>query len=239
MAQDTTIWVVAAVPAELRLLLAELDARPAEPLAGGETWMATLPGVAVRLAPVGVGLAAAAGRLGGLMALRPADEVIMVGSAGALPGSGLRIGDAVVVVDETLAELGLITAPGAADAAALGLRSLIQTLPLDAQLADRLAGSVGGEGRVVKGSSLTVLGLPGDETQAGERAGRFPGRLVENMEGFALAQVARALGQRAAEVRGVSNMAGARDKAAWDLNAANRAAQAVALTHLRRRSDQA
>jgi len=43
---------------------------------------------------------------------------------------------------------------------------------------------------------------------------------IESMEGAAAAQVADRLGLPFAEVRGVSNLVGERDKRAWDLRSA-------------------
>jgi nucleoside phosphorylase len=55
------------------------------------------------------------------------------------------------------------------------------------------------------------------------------------MEGFALALAGDRFRIKVGEIRGVSNVAGIRDKTTWDLDLANQQAQAAVLTYLRRR----
>ncbi|MEW6351721.1 MAG: hypothetical protein AB1646_21955 [Thermodesulfobacteriota bacterium] len=337
--------MVASVKAELSLLEAELEALPAGEICGRGLFRVSLGKASIWLCEVGIGITSAALALGALMSeLRP-DRVIMVGSAGALPGSGLHLGDVVAVTSETLAELGLCSGPGIGHAEALGLPSLEQEVPLDAEFAralqspalqtapdltlplpvpsrerkrnppplageERERGSTsassipqtarsatlgdepsagggtgpypdtgrafpsrsghtqpgqidsadlpartaavpdstapdpaggrrcGGEpspavrGRTVAGRCLTVVGVSADESTARARAARF-GTIAENMEGYALAVACRRFGVPGAEVRGISNQAGIRDKSAWNLELANERAQLTVLNYLR------
>jgi futalosine hydrolase len=73
--------------------------------------------------------------------------------------------------------------------------------------------------RVHYGPSLTVSMASGDTRTADTRFRRH-GALAENMEGSAIAQTCLLFDVPFLEFRGISNMAGVRDKAQWDLGAA-------------------
>jgi futalosine hydrolase len=73
--------------------------------------------------------------------------------------------------------------------------------------------------RIQYGPSLTVGMVSGDAQTAAERSRRY-GVLAENMEGSAVAQTCLLFDVPFLELRGISNMAGVRDKASWELAAA-------------------
>lgn len=73
--------------------------------------------------------------------------------------------------------------------------------------------------RVQYGPGLTVGMASGDIHTADARFRRFRA-LAENMEGSAIAQTCLLFDVPFLEFRGISNMAGVRDKAGWDLGAA-------------------
>ena len=78
------------------------------------------------------------------------------------------------------------------------------------------------KGRVFKiqyGPNVTVGMVSGDIQTAAARALSY-GALAENMEGSAIAQTCLLFDVPFLELRGISNMAGVRDKAEWDLGAA-------------------
>jgi len=83
---------------------------------------------------------------------------------------------------------------------------------LAAELPDCLAGQVG----MVATASASL-------EQAGARHGRYPEVLVEDMESHAVGLVASQAGAPLTVVRAVSNVAGDRDKARWDLSGSLRA----------------
>lgn len=225
-------WIVASCEAELTQLKTELDAGPAGTIAGNPYLVGHVRDTVVYLGVVGVGVVSAAVALAAFLATVPADSAIMVGSAGALPDSGLEVGDVAVASSETLAELGLCSGRGVADANALNL-GLEQTVALDARLFEGLLAAAGELSRARSGPFLSVVGVSDSVAQAKERRDRFAA-LVENMEGYALALASRRFGIPVGEVRGVSNVAGVRNKAAWNLDLANRQAQAAAVHFLRR-----
>jgi futalosine hydrolase len=230
---DVTVWVVAALEDEIALLVAELEARFQGRPGGCTHHMASVGQRQVRLAAVGAGVASAALNLGRLVAVGLPEAAIMVGSAGALPGSDLGVGDLVGADEEILAELGVLVDVGQGEAGQMGLADLVQAVPLDRSLTSEVIAATVSLGPVRRGSLLTVVGVSARPEQAEARARRFRA-LAENMEGYALALAGRRFGFPTAEIRGISNDAGDRDKSRWDLTAARERAQLAVLEYLKR-----
>jgi futalosine hydrolase len=228
-----TTWIVAALDSELTELKAELHALPFRDVPRHPCYCGRIGRAKVYLAAVGVGVVSAALSLADLSATIGADRIIMVGSGGALPGSELNVGDLAVASSEILSELGVCVDQGIGDVQSLALPGLSQEVPLDRRMADTLLGSAAKHARVRVGSFLSVVGVSADAGQAEARAHKFQA-LVENMEGYALALAGQRLNIPVGEVRAISNMAGIRDKSAWDLPLANKRAQATVLTFLGR-----
>jgi futalosine hydrolase len=229
-----SVWVVAALEQELGLLVAALDARDETPWDHSPHHVAAVGADLVRLVALGAGVVSAALTLGRLAALGLPEAAIMVGSAGALPGSGCGMGDLVAADEEILAELGVLAGPGQGDAGQMSLAGLVQRVALDRSLVDEVMAAVELAARMRRGSLLTVVGVSAEPEQAEARARGFQA-LAENMEGYALALAGRCFGFRTAEIRGISNRAGDRDKSRWDLNAAQERAQLAVLEYLKRR----
>ena len=232
--RDRDLWVVAALEQELALLLAELDAKAEHPPGRYPHYVGAVGPSLVRLVALGVGVVSAALNLGRLAALGLPEAAIMVGSAGALPGSGCGMGDLVAADEEILAELGLLVGPGQGDVGEMGLAGLVQKVALDPSLVDEVTAAAESAARVRRGNLLTVVGVSAQPEQAEARARRFQA-LAENMEGYALALAGRCFGFRTAEIRGISNRAGDRDKSRWDLSTAQERAQLAVLKYLKRR----
>jgi futalosine hydrolase len=228
------VWVVAALAQELALLVAELEANLESPPGSCPQYVAAVGTTRVRLVALGVGVVSAALNLGRLAGLGLPEAAIMVGSAGAFPGSGCGTGDVVVAEEEILAELGVLVGPGLGDAEEMGLAGLVQKVALDRFLVDEVTVAAEPAARVRRGSLLTVVGVSAQAEQAEARARRFQA-LAENMEGYALALAGRCFGFRTAEIRGISNRAGDRDKSRWDLTTAQKRAQLAVLNYLKRR----
>jgi futalosine hydrolase len=225
-------WIVASSEPELALIRKAADARPAGNADGFPSYIGTLNGEPIGLGIVGVGIVSAALAIGGFLATGEVSQMIMVGSAGAFPGSELDAGDVAIASSETLAELGVCAGRGLGDATALSFLGLEQTLTLDERLAREMAHAGEGTFFVRTGPFLSVTGVSDSEEQAAARAARFQ-TLVENMEGYALALAGQRAGVPVVEVRGVSNRAGIRDKATWNLELANARAQEVVLAFCR------
>lgn len=232
------LWIVASMEAELSLLLEATGARLKGRVGGFPWFSGTLGDRDVNLGVTGVGVAAACTTLGALCCMgkpnimgKP-DIMVMVGSAGSLPHSGLAAGDMVVAETEILAELGVVAGPGTGDAREMNLPGVMQEIPLDQGLSSRLLDCAEDVGTAVYGRSLTVVGSSADAAHARDRAARFHA-LAENMEGYALALAGRRFEFKTAEIRGISNGAGDRDKSHWDFKKAIIPTLKVILEYLR------
>lgn len=202
----------------------------AQPFALGELF--ALPGGDVYLAHLGVAkVNTAAGLALALHTLKP-DRVLQFGIGGAFAGAGLELGQVAVATQETHLDTGVALDSGWQDMAALGfplVAGYFNTFPTDLKLTRTLA-ALTGAARQPFGTSETVTG---SFAQAERLFKRF-GVGLESMEGAAAAQVCAALGVPFAELRGVSNVVGERDKANWRLKEAVDAANAAVLAYARR-----
>lgn len=172
----------------------------------------------VRVIEMGVGPVNAAHATTVAMLEQKPDSIIVCGIAGAYPASGLAIGDVVSASMEIYGDLGAQSPEGFLDMQALGFpvvakpTLLFNELPL----------------QVFPTSSpvrfVTVSTCTGVERTAFEIEARTKGA-VENMEGAAVAHVARIHGVPVGEVRGISNMVTNRDTKTWRLREAAEAAQ--------------
>jgi len=143
------------------------------------------------------------------------DAVLNAGLAGAYRTSA-NVGDAVLVVDETYAELGL--EGGGPLALPEGAR-LAARVDADPALLRRCAASAPSLPRV---RGLTVAQITATDATAQRLAERYATD-VESMEGFSVLRAAALAKVPALEVRGISNYVGARDRSEWDFAAGARA----------------
>jgi futalosine hydrolase len=153
----------------------------------------------------GFGLAEAGARAGHAIATfgpLPA-RVVLVGIAGSYDADRFPPGSAVVGGSIRLQGIGA----GGQTPSGLGF-SDTDLLPLE------------GDGPEI----LSVAEASADAAQAGARRTRFPTAAVEEMEGFAVAVAAAAFGVPLRVIRGVSNLAGDRDRDRWQIGESLRAA---------------
>jgi len=225
-------WIVASTEPEMALIKKATGARPAGTSNGFPWYVGTLNSEPIGMGIVGVGIVSAALAIGGFLSVGEICQMIMVGSAGAFPGSDLDVGDVAVASSETLAELGVCARRGMGDASGLSFLGLEQTVALDARLGQEMVLAAKATCSVRMGPFLSVTGVSDSEELAAARGARFQ-TLVENMEGYALALAGQRAGIPVVEVRGVSNRAGNRDKTTWNLDLANARAQEVVLAFCR------
>jgi futalosine hydrolase len=177
---------------------------------------ARLPGrEGVEFLVCGIGPVEAAIATADALARAPYELAVSVGIAGAFPGRG-EVGDAFAVAEELYAELEL---EGGA--------------PLPLELPARAESTAAAlapfrEGRIAAriGRGLTTATI----TATGSRAARLALRFdcdLEAMEGFAVLRAARRAGVPALELRGISNIVGARATNGWDFKRGADAAGAV------------
>jgi futalosine hydrolase len=175
----------------------------------------TAGGRALTLLETGVGPVNAAFALTRLLAGGLPRAVIVCGVGGAYPGSSLEPGDVACATTETYGDLGAESPEGFLDMTALGFP--IGPLTLDLfPCQTRVA-------------FVTCATCTGTDARAAELV-RRTGGAVESMEGAAIVHVARKMGVPVGEIRGISNIAGRRDRASWRLDeaAANARAALVA-----------
>jgi len=151
------------------------------------------------------------------------DCIIVCGIGGAYPASGLQIGDVVCAESECYGDLGSSSPEGFLDMRALGFpvvpggSPIYNVLPMQIFPAPR---------RVPFVTLNTCTGIEGVAARGA----------VENMEGAAIAHVAALAGIPVGEIRGISNMAGRRDRSSWRVKEAAEAAQEALTEWIRRKA---
>ena len=160
------------------------------------------PGAALELC--GFGLAAAGvGAMAAIGRHRPA-RVVLAGVAGTYDAAVAPVGS--VVVPRQVRCVGI----GAGDESAA-----------DLGFADGDVAALDGE----HGLALSVASAAASLAEARERHAMFPEALLEEMEGYAVALAAMTMSIPCTMVRGICNLAGERDHAAWRMDAALEAVQ--------------
>jgi futalosine hydrolase len=184
----------------------------------GDSLPRSIAGRTIRVVHTGVGPVNAAFALTRCLDGALPRAVIACGIGGAYPGAGLEIGDVVCADSETYGDLGADSPAGFLDMQALGFPvidgppPLFNRLPVDLYPAARRVPFV------------TCSTCTGTDARAAALVARTGGA-VESMEGAAIVHVARRLGVPVGELRGVSNLVGARDRARWRVSDAAAAAR--------------
>lgn len=189
----------------------------------------------VSVVSLGIGKSQTAAGLARTIAALSPTTIVQLGIGGTYAGSFLPVGGVAVAAAEYDLDVGVATAEGWTGVDALGFELVpgagaTNRIPTDAALTHWLAG-----GRIPVAPFGTSDAVSGDLDTAAARHARFD-LAVESMEGAAAAQTALAFGLPFAEVRGISNVAGQRDKSGWEIRAALRAAVAVLAGALRARA---
>jgi futalosine hydrolase len=202
-----------------------------------------IAGHPVSLLHCGVGKVNAALATEALLSFRKPSVVILFGCGGAYPQSGLRVGDLAVAREEIYGDEGVQTPEGFLDMQQLGLPlgkdadgPFYNRISFDTSLIDvaraTLKPTVAANGHtLIDGPFVTVSCGSGTDALADALAGRTGG-ICENMEGAAVAQVCRQHDVPLLEIRGISNLTGDRNPAAWDIPAGAEAAQRAVLALL-------
>jgi len=162
----------------------------------------------------GVGPVEAAAATSRALATSKPDILINAGIGGGFRGRA-AVGDAFAIETDHLAELGL--EDGSPIPPLPGGVRLVEKTDSDRELIERCA-SIGA--RI--GSAITVSTITTSDARAQMLADRFEAE-VEAMEGFAALRSAAVAGIPALELRGVSNLVGARERSGWDFEAGARA----------------
>jgi futalosine hydrolase len=193
-------------------------------------------GEAVDVACCGMGLAASGAGVAALLATRQ-DSACLAGLAGTLDPDAAPIGSVIVAGSVEVEGIGLPGDPSSRGGKVEG--------ELDAELRDdpaRLGPPApwlpAGIARLARVGGLLSVAIPSvDRGEAACRRAAHPGCIAEEMEAHAALHAAGFLGRRLVVVRGISNIAGERDKAGWHVDAALAAVRDVLDTWLAARED--
>ncbi|UCG77397.1 MAG: futalosine hydrolase [Nitrospirota bacterium] len=157
-------------------------------------------------------------------------RMINFGIGGGYKGSGLKIGDVAVSEMEIYADEGIMSSKGFSGIEKIGIplvstkkERLFNRFPADKSLLKKAVAIKGISG---KGRFLTVSSVSGDSKRAAQLRRMFGG-ICENMEGAAVFHVARIHGIAPLAIRGISNVAGDRDKRKWNIKEASLNCQSV------------
>ena len=172
----------------------------------------------IALVRTGVGPVNAAFALTRFLMENDVGAVIGCGIGGAYAGSNIAIGDVVCAESETYGDLGADSPDGFLDMRALGFPVIAEPSPIY----NTMTLDVFPLGR--RAAFVTCATCTGSDAAA-EALVRRTGGAVESMEGAAIVHVARLMGVRVGEVRGISNVVGRRDRGAWRVREAAAAAQ--------------
>jgi futalosine hydrolase len=159
---------------------------------------------------------AAAATTSAVLSDGPFQWIINAGLAGALPESGLSIGDIVVAKKCVYFEEGLLTPDGFQNIEEMGFslgNFLGNEVPVDSWMLERLS-EIGKVAPVA-----TVATCSGTNEQA-ELVQKRTSCLCEAMEGAAVVHAANRLSAPAIEIRAISNTTGDRNNQEWDIKLA-------------------
>jgi futalosine hydrolase len=198
--------VVAAVIAERDALVAGAEASGASFSSGNAGPYDVTCSDRLDVLAGGVGPAAAAAATATALSVRPPyDLVLSAGIAGGFAGRA-DIGQVVLATEIRVADLGAETDDGFLSVDDLGFASAAvrATAPALPGLDPR------------RGIVLTVSTVTGTSRRADELAVRHDA-VAEAMEGFGVAEAARAAAVPVGEIRAVSNRVGRRNRAEWDV----------------------
>jgi len=181
-----------------------------------------------RLELIGFGPVAAAARTAALLAERPA-AVLLLGIAGSLQDQ-IAVGGAFRFASVACYGVGVGTGSAFLPAGQLGWPQwpgdgaggtpvVGDELVLDQPPATEGSDAAGGAGLL-----LSACAASASADDVATRLAEFPTAVAEDMEGFAVALACRLAGVPCQIIRGISNRAGDRDKARWQIEPALRAA---------------
>ena len=183
-------------------------------------------GAPLRIELCGFGAVVAAARTASLIAEYRPQAVVLVGIAGRL-SDRLRIGEAYAFEQVACHGIGVGTGAAFMPAANMGwlqwpadgLDSATRVGDLLPCTRDRAPATAQRAGLL-----LSACAASADATDVRSRLRLYPEAVAEDMEGFAVAAACRLAGVPLDIVRGISNRAGDRDTAHWQIDAACRAA---------------
>jgi futalosine hydrolase len=180
------------------------------------------PDSPITVAPVGVGMAAAAAGTAKLLTLANGRYTGVI-SAGIAGGIGIPLGTTVLATRSVAADLGADSPDGFISLDDLGFGSASMTV--DQKLLTRLREALP---EAPVGDVLSVSTVTGTSAGTARIVERYPAAVAEAMEGYGVACAAQLAEIPFAELRTISNAVGPRDRASWQIGAAFAALTAAA-----------
>ena len=194
----------------------------------------------ILLVTSGIGKVNAASSATAVIENYPVRAVINFGVGGAYPGTGLNIGDVAIASKEIYGDEGVFTAAGIKGMKEIGIplvrigkTKYFNEFPLDPPSIPFPKDENNMNIMIKTGNFITVSAVSGSQKRAKDLGKRF-GAVCENMEGAAIAQVCALYELPMIELRGISNMAGVRDKRKWNLKIASENCQKLVLETIKK-----
>jgi len=226
--------LVSSMPFESEAVLASLKKIRTFQLAGKSVHKGQLSGRDILLVNSGIGKVNAAHTATCIMENFAVQGIVNFGVGGAYLNSGLKLGDIAVAIKEIYGDEGVAGLKKWTGMEEIGIpivkagkRKYFNEFTLDKKFANALIPShpplakVGwGDFEIKSGAFVTVSAASGTPRKAIELEKTFHA-VCENMEGAAIAQVCVIYKIPFLEIRGISNIAGVRDKKKWDLRLAS------------------
>ncbi|GAB4534244.1 MAG: futalosine hydrolase [Thermodesulfovibrionia bacterium] len=222
------IAILSSVSNESNLILSRLTKKQRVSLAKKTVYQGILSGHHTILMITGIGKVNASHSATVLIEHLPIRLLINCGVGGAYPESGLDVGDIAIASKEIYGDEGVYGSDK-------GMREIgIPVLKLGKKgyfneflLDTRLLRDVSLKGERI-GPFVTISSVSGTYERAIELGSRF-NAICENMEGAAIAHVCRIYNIPMLEIRGISNIAGIRDKRRWNAGLASENCQRFVL----------
>ncbi len=227
--------LLSSMPFESNKILSQLKNVHTTKIAGKTVCTGKLLNTGILLMNTGIGKVNAAHSATAVIGEFPVRNIINLGIGGAYPESGLDIGDIAVALKEIYGDEGVISSGGWKNLKSIGI-PLVQTgrkkyfneFPFNKNLVKKTLNSAKDIGQAKSGNFITVSSTTGTHKRAVELKKRF-NAICENMEGAAIAQVCAIYKIPMLEIRGISNIAGIRDKRKWNLTLASENCQKAVL----------
>ncbi|MFY9256653.1 MAG: futalosine hydrolase [Fuerstiella sp.] len=183
---------------------------------------------------VGFGPVASAARTSFLIAAKQPERIVLAGIAGAFTRE-LAPGHATIFEHVAMYGIGAGTGDAFRNAGELGWAHWTETVADQApiRIGDAISLCQSEDDSLPAPQLLTVCAAAATQKDVRDRIARFPNAIAEDMEGFSVAIAAAMAGVPLMIVRGISNIAGDRDKSRWRIVDALNAAADVVLEKLK------
>ncbi len=227
---DHMLALLSSMPFESDYLLAGLKNVRTTEIAGKIVHSGKLSGNDIIIMNTGIGKINAAHSATCLFEHYSLKKIVNIGVGGAYPGSGLNNGDIAIASKEIYGDDGVIDEKGWMSLKEIGIplvesggEKYFNEYPVCAVRAIRESPL-----HVKTGNFVTVSAVSGTQQRAKELEKRF-NAICENMEGAAIAHVCAIYNIPMLEIRGISNIAGERDKRKWNMQQASENCQKFVL----------